>query len=272
MVIVIIVAILIIIAIIKYKTKFFKLNNVVLINGGIKSGKTSLTVYLAIKQHKIAHFKWWFRKYFLFKKNEEEPLLYSNVPIKYKYYIPFSSDILLRNKRVAYKSVCLLSEASLVADSQSYKDSNLNYETMLFCKLYAHETKGGYLFIETQSISDLHYSFKRVLNNYLYIHSCFKLIPFILVFKVRELMYSYDNESIVNNFDSDIEDSLKTLVITKGIWKKFDCYTYSSFTDDLNYDCVVLTKDDIEKLDLKSKDIVTFIKYKDLKKGGVKHE
>ena len=57
--------VLIIIAIILFnvakKIKLLKLDNVVLINGGVKSGKTTLAVALAIRSYRKALILWWFK-------------------------------------------------------------------------------------------------------------------------------------------------------------------------------------------------------------------
>lgn len=103
-----------------------------MLNGGVGSGKSSLSIHLAIRSHKKAHSIWWRRTHiwFIFNrkmKNEEEPLLYSNIPlyenyrknILYKYYKPLSQEHLLRLKRFNFKSVIFIDEASLVANSMS---------------------------------------------------------------------------------------------------------------------------------------------------------
>ena len=275
MVVIIILLILLIFLFCKLSIKRLKFSSVVLFTGQVGSGKTSLCISQAIKQHKRELLFYKLKKLFG-KKNLELPLLYSNVPLRYKYYIPLTKEDLLREKRFAFKSVVIWSEASLIADSQNFKNTKVNNELSLFAKLIRHELHGGKLFIETQSLSDNHYSIKRVLSNYIYIYRCIKWIPFILIYKVRECVYSYDNNGVVNNFQSDVEDSLKTLVISKSVFKKYDTYTYSKFTDDLDYDCVLLSKSQLDKLDLKSDDIVSFNDLRYLKKcknkGGVNNE
>lgn len=270
MIFIILILIALVIWFIRRKSKKLKLNNLVVVNGGVKSGKTTLSVYLAIKQHKKMLFKYKFRK--LMGKKDEMPLLYSNIPLRYDYYIPLTKEVLLNQKRLAFKSICLISEASLVANAQEYKNEEVNEGLLAFCKLYAHKTHGGYCFVETQTMSDLHHQFKKNINNYLYIYTCNKLIPFLIRFKVREMLYNYDNTSIQNNFDKDIEKTMLNITILKTIWKKFDCYTYSVLSDNLDYDMALLSKDDLKKLDLKTSDIISFNKYKYLNinnnKGG----
>lgn len=244
-----------------FKVKRLKLDCVSLITGGVKTGKTTLSVHLAIKKYKSNRRKWLFRKMFLFKRNEEEPLLYSNIPLTCE-YVPVTQEMIERKERINYKSVMYLCETSLIADSMSFKDDLLNERLSLFIKLYGHETHGGSLFLDTQAVSDNHYAVKRCISRNLYIYHLIKWIPFFLVFKVRELYYSEDN-STINVIEEDLEDSMKIVICSKRVWKKFDCYAYSVFTDD----CPVNTAIELEnkKRDLKVNNLVTFKKYKTLK-------
>lgn len=249
------------------KFKIPKISAVAMFTGGVKSGKSTCSVYFALSKYKsqcrkvrTANF---FRK--IFRKDLlEMPLLYSNVPLKCK-YVPVTDDLLLRRTRFVYRSVIYIQEASLVADSQLCKNMTINEQLLLFNKLIGHETKGGYLIYDTQTISDNHYSVKRCLSEYFYVHDMIRWIPFVLLAHVRELRYSEDNNEI-NVYDEDIEDSLKTIIIPKKIWKKFDAYCYSVLTDNLPVENEI--QDNRFEKDLKAKNIVSFRKYKD---GGVAH-
>lgn len=212
--------------------KHLKIGCICLVTGGVKTGKSTLSVATALREYRLALFSWRVNKFFctLFKKKiPEMPLFYSNVPIKVKNFVPLQLEHLLRKKRFNYKSIVYLQEASLLCDSQLIKDKDLNNKLMLFFKLFGHATHGGKLIIDTQSICDTHYSLKRSLSNYIYIHHIKKL-PFFIVCYVRELMHSEDN-STINVVTKDVEDDLKKIIIPKRVWKKFDCYSLSSFTD-----------------------------------------
>lgn len=228
------------------KFKFPKVTCMCLVTGGLKSGKTTFALGLAYNEYKreLRYYKF----HHIFNKNLEKPLFYSNIPLKIP-HVRVTEDLLLRKVRLAYRSVCYLSEASLIADSMLYKDSNINTNLLLFCKLFGHETLGGKLIIDTQSCDDLHFAFRRSLSNYIYIHHLEKRIPFFLYAKVREERYS---TNATNVYNSDLEDTLKKVLIRKKIWSIFDSYTYSESTDDLP----VLKKEVISK-SLKTKHIVT---------------
>lgn len=243
------------------KFKSPKVNCVSLVTGGVKTGKSTFAVYLAISNYKRIHKRWKFRAYFqrkLGREIDEEPLLYSNIPLSVP-YVPLSREILRREVRPRYKSVCYVNEASLVADSQMFRDMELNERLMLFNKLFGHETLGGMCIYDTQCIVDLHYSIRRCLSEYFYIHHLNKFIPFFLVAEVREERYCEDNSSI-NTYENDVEDHLKKVIIPKSIWKKFDAYCFSYLTDDLPVADNII----VGAKDLKAKDIVSFREFKTL--------
>lgn len=262
MVILIIIAVVVLLLYFSYKWyKKCKVGSLAMVTGGVKTGKTTLAVYIALREYKKAMLAYKIKK--LFGKNPEKPLLYSNIPLKVP-YVEVTKDMLLRNERFAYKSVILISEASLFADSQLIKNPTINEQLLLFNKLIGHETRGGKIIYDTQCINDCHYSIKRCLSEYFYIHHINKFIPFFIFAYVKECRYSDDN-SVISTETEDIEESLKLVIIPKSTWKKFDAYCYSVLTDELDYskNCVDPTK----LKDLKQGNIPSFREYKCLKKG-----
>ncbi len=232
---IIIIAILAVIAFMVWR-KYFKLINtgsMVCVTGGVKSGKSTFSFYIAYKKYKRNLRAVRIRNFFLrlFRKPlDEEPKFYTVIPVSVPHVL-LTDELLVRAKRFAYRSVIWIDEASLFADSQSYKNAYVNRQLNLFNKLIAHETKGGCIVYNTQSIGDLHYSIRRCLSEIYYVHDTFKYLPFFLVSTVREERYAED--SAVNVYESDVEDTLKRVLIPKSVWKKFDCYCYSALTDDL---------------------------------------
>lgn len=120
---------------------------------------------------------------------------------------------------------------SLVIDSQAIRDPILNERATLCFKLWRHYTHGGSAFIETQSIADNHYSVKRSISRYYYIHSSNKHFPFFVVYRLREMVYSDDGNLINISKDSAIEE-MRLLIVPKKYWKCYDTYAYSGLTDD----------------------------------------
>lgn len=190
---------------------------------------------------------------FFHRKNKREiPLLYSNVPLRYKWYRVLTRELLLRQERFAYGSVAYVNEASLLADSKMYKDDDLNETLMLFCKLFGHETYGGFLCFDTQALSDCHYAVKRCLSEYIHLDGK-KKVPFGMLCGYRRMkMFSSEDSLDVNVFNGK-EGETPTVFIPKLVWKIFDAYCYSVLTDHLPVSDV-----HGDTSDLKSRQILTF--------------
>lgn len=252
------------------KFKVTKIGALALVTGGVKTGKSTLSVAMVRSEYKARtrkiKFKNFFRKLFN-KPLIDLPLIYSNVPLGLP-YVPLTDDLLLRKKRFVYGSVIYVQEASLVADSQLIRDMDINERLMLFNKLIGHETKGGVIIYDTQCIGDVHYSLKRCVSNYFYIHHLVKWIPFILIARVQECRYSDDGTTITVSTE-DVENTLKSVIIRKKNWRYFDCYCYSVLTDDLPVENDVIYNN-INTLDLKARKILSFRKLK--KEGKIEDE
>lgn len=220
---------------------------VTLVTGAVKTGKSLLCVWLSQKKYRSIHRIWWFRSNILRKKSEE-PLYYTNVFVTFGHYNPFKKltkwnkphrldknirliekEHLLRLKRFNYKSVIYIDESSLLADNQDYNNQIRNACLSLFNKLIGHETKGGYLFYDTQAIEDNHYSIKRVISNYQYIQKSINLF-FFRVLYVREMISKELGE---NNFNDDIETTMRKVLIFRWWYKHYDRYYFSYLTDKL---------------------------------------
>lgn len=244
----------------RFKTA--KVGSLALVTGGVKCGKSTLSVAIARSEYRARCRKIKFKNFFckLFNKPLYKlPLLYSNVPLGMP-YVPITEDLLLRKKRFEYGSVIYVQEASLVADSQLIRDMDINERLMLFNKLIGHETKGGVIIYDTQCISDVHYSIKRCVSNYFYIHHLTKWIPFLLIAYVQECRYSDDGTTITVNTD-DTETKLKRVILLKSTWKYFDCYCYSVLTDNLPVENTIIYNNKKTK-DLKAGKILSFRKLK----------
>lgn len=238
------------------KFKLPKLGQMAFIDGGVKTGKSTLAVAFLNAQYKLCIRRWKIKSFLceiLNREKPEKPLIYSNIPLKVP-YVPLTEDLILRKKRFRFGSVIYINEASLLADSQLIKDVDLNARLLLFSKLIGHELHGGNscIILDSQTVSDVHYSFKRSLAETFYIHHLVKWIPFFLVAYIREERYR-DDGTVINTYNTDVEDSLKKVIIKKSTWKLFDSCCFSSLTD--NLPCV---DNIVEVDDLKAKEIVSF--------------
>lgn len=261
------------------KVKSINAGDLVLVTGGVKCGKSTFAVWYVLARYRSALFKWkvgnFVHKCFTAalpkaKPFREKPLLYSNIPLHCD-YVPLTTELLRRQKRFAYGSCIYCGEVSLVADSMMYKDVVLNEELTLFNKLIGHELRGfgGCIVYDTQAISDCHYSVKRTVSNYFYIHHLVKWIPFIIIAHVVEERYSDDN-SLVSVDTEDVSEKLKWVVIPKSVWKMFDSHCYSVLTDDLEVENTIVNGKTLP--DLKARFIVSFRKWKNAMLRGETNE
>lgn len=242
------------------KFKVPKIPCVALVTGGVKSGKSTLSVYMAIQTYNRVHRRWKIRTFFqtlLHKPLDEEPLLYSNIPLAVP-YVPITLELLQRKVRPRYCSVAYVNEASLLADQMlSLQKDDTNERLTLFNKLFGHETIGGVLIYDTQCVADVHYAVRRSLSSYVYVHHLEKRFPFFLIAQVREERYS-DDRGTINTYNEDVENTLKKVLIPKRVWKKFDAYCFSCLTDGLPVADNVIE----DCVDLKARNIVSFRQYK----------
>lgn len=255
--------------------KFFKipkLKNIVFVDGSLGSGKTLYSVYLAVRLYKrnlrryrIAKFLVGVFSFIPAVKSKfdkmEKPQLYSNILLRNVEFHKITKDLLYRrNFRFAYRSVVLIDEFSLVADQFCYKDRELSERLSNFMKLFRHETKGT-LILNSQAVSDLHYSVKYVLSDYLYLHHMRKF-PFFVAIAMQEMLYSADKDgsAVLNVRATDIEDTNKFVLVPKKYFRYYDSYCYSIFTDSLPvyYNPQLLTKSD----SLKDFRLISFKEYK----------
>lgn len=266
-----------------FKVKHLKTPDVFCVDGGVKTGKSLVTVMLAIKQYKKNCFKCRVRNWFVkrlvnpilkwrekpLKKINDMPMLYSNMPLNKVKYNDLTEDIILFNKRMPYKSVVLIDEASLLADSMLGMNSKkemkerfdyVNEHLTLFIKLFGHITHGGSMFYNSQQIIDLHFAFKRCTSTYLFIAKNRKF-PFFCLLDVREIVHTEDND-IINVYKDDSDKGQRPLFVRKKYYKYYDRYYLSKITDDLeiqvDYDVVKYVKGK----DMKARHIVTFGNYK----------
>ena len=227
------------------------MSTVTLVTGGVKSGKSTFGVWKC----KTEHFKRLVSVYiynFFHKKNKREiPYLYSNIPLHYKWYRVLTIELVLRQHRFAYGSVVYVNEASLLADSMAFKDEKVNESLLLFNKLFGHETKGGFLLYDTQSLADCHFAIKRCISEYIHLDGK-KVGLFAIKLGYRRMKMLNASESIdVNVFDGKEEDRPQVR-IPKRVWKIFDAFCFSLLTDGLH-----VSNEKYKKGGLKTTDILT---------------
>lgn len=245
-----------------YKSKSITNATVVFISGSLKTGKTQLTLWQAYKDYQRRYTKWWFKYVFGRGNKLDKPILYSNVQLNMPNHVKvcwLSENHILRKSRLAPNCTTFIDEAALVARSSDWTDKEVSDVLTDFIKLYAHETWGGAIYIDTQAIADLHHSFKRCISNYYYIHHQNKFLPKYCIMHLKEMMADPSNadqslDRVSNGTNADITTTLRWCLCPKKVWKWYDRFTYSILTDDLPIEADRQER----KLNLKTKRILRF--------------
>lgn len=258
--------------------KFPKVSCMCVVTGDLGAGKSAVSFAIAKSKFKSIHRSWAIRSFFrkLFHLAiDEEPLFYTNIPVCDIPYHELTMDHILKKVRFNFGSVVWVDEASLLADCYlSFDDKTTNSVLLSFWKLFRHETHSGYCIINSQSLTDLHISIRKCCSQYFYLHdTCSSFfVPFVAWCHMREERHSVDN-STINNYANDVEETLKTCLFSKKVFKMYDTHCFSSLTDNLPLKNIAhsLTKYD----DLKAHTLVSFRKsfselFKDFENKEVK--
>lgn len=264
---------LILIVVIVLVVRFFRVHCfppmgcVTLVTGAVKVGKSAFAVWRAITLHFSRMVRTYIYNFFHRKNPREIPLLYSNVPLRYKWYRVLTLDSVLRQERFAYRSIVYVNEASLFVDSKMYDDPILNEKLMLFCKLFGHETLSGMLIWDTQALADCHHAVKRCLAEYIDLQAN-KRGVFGTKLYWRRMRLSACEESIdVNVFDgkTGTDKVTPSVWVPSFVWKLFDSYCWSYLTDDLPVSDIKS-----KSKSLKPDFVLTLSKKRDLLLNGMK--
>lgn len=213
-----------------------------LFTGAPKTGKTLLCDSSAAVDFKRRHRSWWILRNLFFRRDLEEPLFYVNSFFTFgnrftgkkhrldKCIRAIEKEHLLREKRFNYGSVICCTESSLIADSMDFNDKDRNARLSLFHKLIGHMTRGGALYYDTQSPLDNHYSIKRVVSSYYYIQKRRKILFWNILY-VRELI---SKDIADSTFTTDVDDTMKKVIVGTWWFKHYDQYYFSYLTDSLD--------------------------------------
>lgn len=240
------------------RIKDLNYGNLTLVTGGVKVGKTMFSVFLVKLQYRRQLRKWRRacrkakRRYLPFP---EKPLIYSNMPLHVKWgYSPLTEDHVLRKARFRYGSVIYFNEITFIAGSKDIKDDEINDILLQFYKLIAHETHGGYAFVDTQAVQDSHFALKRSLSTYYMLIKKIELPFFNLVF-LRENIFVDGENTVAIDTQVDPQDTpliggkkLYVRLLPHTLWNNYDQYAYSYLTDHLPCQDTVLKplKDDLK--------------------------
>lgn len=276
-----------------FKVKHLKTSDVYFVDGGVKVGKSKVSVMLVVKRIFVnrlrAHFRngliWLLnrRRVHYNKKHpntpkvlreyEEIPMLYSNMPLYKVKYNHFALEILELKWRMPHGSVVLLDEASLIADSMTAYGKTktqqeivdyVNEKITIFLKLFGHATHGGLCVYNSQNVVDLHFGFRRCTSTYLMLINR-RRFPFFNLISCREIVHD-ESGDLTNTVTKDVEDDSKPLFVSNKWHKYYDRYyldiLFKHLPKMVNYDVKIENK---RKHRVELEEIVTLGNYKMIK-------
>lgn len=214
------------------------------ITGGLGVGKTLKATKVGLNLWKRKHFRWhvreWWLKYFnkwrskanhrrekwniehpnrkqkkikSLMLHDEEPLLYSNIPIllkkRYKgkklYSQKLTKEMLLCKERQHEYSITLIDELPQLVNQFNWNIEEVQNNLNEYITFYRHYI-GGHLIVTAQSIDDIVVQIRRKLNSYYWLYDFHKI--FFIFYKVR-VCNLQTSDLITNVSTTFIEDNTK---------------------------------------------------------------
>ena len=209
------------------KPYFVRYDTVIAYTGGLGSGKSLMSVKMAIKllRKNRRKVKW----YNLWHKNDKQPmpLLYSSIPVrisKKEYAQVLTEKHLLLWEKLVPKSVTFIDEIGAFANQFEYKNPLILKNFNEFVRLYRHYTKGGYFVCNDQCSENIVLEVRRRINtvfNLMY----FRKFLFICWCKCRNISVSEEIKTIEEN---NAEDNMVTLFAFLPLFMRhYDTYCYA---------------------------------------------
>lgn len=235
--------------VIKYRIKH-KIETITCFTGGLGSGKTLMSVDIALKIYRKQIRKWKFKRLKLrflnlFRKEKEEfllpkPLFFSNIPVllnkKRKLYSHrLTREHLLLQERIPLNSVILLDEIGAFASQFDFKEKNVINVFDEFVRFYRHYTQGGYIVCNDQCSENINLVIRRRVNLVHNLCNCLVIWRFCFFFErmisISEEIKTIDVRSNENDKENDTQNNM--VFRFKFLWNKgmYDTYCYSGRYD-----------------------------------------
>ena len=202
-------------------------DTVVAFTGGLGSGKSFLSVDIAIKLLKRKRREVWLKN--LFNKKGEKlprPLLYTSIPVsisKKENAVILTEKHLLLQEKLVPRSVCFIDEIGSFCSQFDFKAKNADVFDE-FVRFFRHYTKNGYIVCNDQCSENIVLQVRRRLNTVYNLMGFRKWFGFIYTVKVRNISVSEEIKTIE---EQDTEDNMTTLIGFLPWRKRYDTHCYS---------------------------------------------
>ena len=206
-------------------------DTVVAFTGGLGSGKSFLSVDMAIKllRRKRREVRW----KNLFRKKGEKlplPLLYASIPVqisKKESAVILTEKHLILQEKLVQGSVCFIDEIGSFCSQFDYKAKNADVFDE-FIRFYRHYTKNGFIVCNDQCSENIVLQVRRRLNTVYNLMGFRKWFGLFYTVKVRNISVSEEIKTIE---ERDTEDNMTTLFGLMPIRRRYDTHCYSGRYD-----------------------------------------
>ncbi len=201
-------------------------DTVLAFTGGLGSGKSLMSVKIAIKllNKKRREVRWKNR----FRKKGSKlptPLLYSSIPVKIsrkENAVILTEKHLLLQEKLVQGSVCFIDEIGSFCSQFDFKAKNADIFDE-FVRFYRHYTKNGFLVCNDQCSENIVLQVRRRINTVYNLMGFRKFLCFYWV-KVRNISVSEEIKTIE---EQDTEDNMTALFGILPFYRRYDTHCYS---------------------------------------------
>lgn len=227
--------------------KIYKISNnsVLAFTGGLGSGKSLTAVLTAIKKHKKRYF-WWKLNQMIaitpkarvrqMQYKNTPPLIYSNIPIKYKHYVELTKEHLVLEKSIHEYSIVLIDEVGQFAGRYDWGNPLVKNELQEFIRFYRHYIDGT-LIITDQNSDNIVVDIRRRINVIYNLNDLVKLVP-IPGFTLMRIQITpiTITEDVMTIEKTDVGELMKHYIYHFVVKKRYESRMYKHRYDHIPYD------------------------------------
>jgi hypothetical protein len=227
--------------------KIYKISNnsVLAFTGGLGSGKSLTAVQVAISKHKKRYRSWKFNQLIAFtpkarvrqmKNKNTPPLIYSNIPIKYKHYVELTKEHLILDSAIHEYSIVLIDEVGQFAGRYDWGNPLVKNELQEFIRFYRHYIDGT-LIITDQNSDNIVVDIRRRINVIYNLNDLVKLVPIPYFTLVRiQITPITITEDVMTIEKTDVGELMKHYIYHLITVKRYESRMYKHRYDKVLYE------------------------------------
>lgn len=203
-------------------------DTVVAFTGGLGSGKSFLSVDMAIRLLKRKRREVWWKNRFRKKGSAKlpKPMLYSSIPVrisKKENALILTEKHLTLQEKLIPRSVCFIDEIGSFCSQFDYKAKNADVFDE-FIRFYRHYTRNGFIVCNDQCSENIVLQVRRRLNTVYNLMGFRKWFGLFYTVKVRNISVSEEIKTIE---EQDTEDNMTTLFGIMPFFTRYDTHCYA---------------------------------------------